>query len=206
MRPIRDEAYLVIKKEIIRGNYQPGDRLKETALADQLGISRTPVREAMRKLEIDGLVEYIPQKGIIVAGYDQDELAEIFEVRTLLEVMIVRRAAEKITDVILEKLKQNIQRFKAEEDPETILEITEEFNELIYEASQYSKLVSLMRDTREYFKRVRVSNHTNPIRRKDAIREHEMIVLALEQRDVDLAEKYTLDHIKSSRQFTLPQQ
>ena len=203
MRPIRDEAYEVIKKNILRGIYKPKQRLKETELAAMLGVSRTPVREAMRKLEIDGLIEYKPQRGTVVADFDINEIVEIYEVRSVIEVLIMKRAAKAISDELIKKLEKNIERFKKEEKDEAILDLADEFNELIYEASQCKKLVDLMRHTREYFKRVRISNHTDPERRESAISEHEKILMALKKRDILLAEKYALEHIKNSKDFII---
>jgi len=203
LRPIRDEVYHAIKDAILKGAYKPQQRFKETDLAKTLGVSRTPIREAMRKLEIDGLVEYVPHKGTVVSGFDLSEILDIYEVRTVLETLIAKRAAENITDELIEKLKLNIKKFETEENNDTILALLDEFNELIYEASKCSKLVNLMRHTRGYFKRVRISNHTDPERRKDAILEHERIVSVLEKRDPDLAVKYTLEHIESSRKFII---
>lgn len=202
-KPIRDEVYDIIKNEILNGGYVPGERLIETETAKQLDVSRTPVREAFRKLEIDGLVEYVPNKGTVVAEVEKNEIKEIYQVRKVIETLIAEKAAVNISDELVDELKDNVERFKVATNYQEIIELAERFNNIISEASGYKKLVAMLTDIREYFKMVRVSNHLNPERRESAIEEHTNIANAIIARDAELAKKYTIEHIEQSEKFTL---
>ncbi len=198
MRPIRDEVYHRIRQAIIRGAYQPGEKLQELDLAEMLGTSRTPVREALRKLEVENLVTYYPHKGTVVSEVNTDEVEEIYEVRTLLEVFIARRAAARATPEDVKKLRRILARGELCEEPDDILDAVERFNEVLFEVSGAVSLVDLNRRVREILQRIVVSNHLNPERRASARLEHRRIVDALEANDLDLAEKYTREHMERS--------
>ena len=201
-KPIRDEVYDILKDAIISGGYEQGARLIETEIAKQLDVSRTPVREALRKLEIEGLVEYRPHQGTVVAEVDDNEIQEIYQVRKVIESIIAQKAAENISDQQILELKDNIEKFKEATDKQEIVDLAEQFNNIISEASGYKKLVSILSEIRQYFKMVRVSNHLNPARRESAIEEHVNIADSIIARDPEMAKKYTVEHIESSERFT----
>lgn len=193
--PMRETVYQQLRKAIIRGHYKPNDNLREEDLAKQLGVSRTPVREALRKLESESLVTYYPHRGTVVSEISNDEIDELFAVRTLIEALIARRAAAKATAADIKKLKLCLERAESSDDPDDILNEIETFNETIFQISDAERLTDLGKRIREHLQRLLVSNHPDPDRRAAAAAEHMRIVEALEANDSDLAEKLTREHL-----------
>ncbi len=198
MRPIRDEVYLQIRKAIIRGVYKPGEKLQEEDLAEALGTSRTPIREALRKLEVENLVTYYPHRGTMVSDVSVDEVDELYQVRTLVEVFIAKRAALNATPEDIAQLRKILKDGEQCTDPDDILSNVELFNDTLFEIAHADALVDINRRIRFTLQRVVVNNHLNPERRKTAYEEHCKIVDALEAHDSDLAQKYTLEHMAHS--------
>lgn len=198
MRPIRDEVYHRIRQAILRGIYKPGEKLQEEALAEALGTSRTPVREALRKLEVEQFVTYFPHRGTVVSSISSDEVDDLYRVRTMIEVLVTRRAAKMATPEDIRKLRKILAVSELCVEPDEILDSVELFNNTLFEISNAPSLVDINRRIRELLQRVMSSNHLNPERRVEAHREHQLIVDALEANDPDLAEKYTLEHLGNS--------
>lgn len=198
MRPIRDEVYLQIRKAIIRGDYKPNEKLQEEDLAEQLGTSRTPVREALRKLESEKLVTYYPHRGTVVSEVSDDEIEDLFVVRTLIESLIARRAAVRATPADIGRLISCLEKAESSSEPDEILSSVDAFNEMIFRISGAEQLTSLNRRVREHLQRLLVSNHLEPERREQAAAEHKKIVEALAANDPDLAEKYTKEHMTNA--------
>lgn len=198
MRPIRDVVYQSIRQAIIRGAYKPGDKLQEEILAEELGVSRTPVREALRKLEVERFVDYYPHRGTVVSEVSTDEVDELYQVRQMLEVFIIRKAAKNAKPKDILGLRHILAQGELCMEPDDILDSVEMFNNAIFELSGSESLVDLNRKIREILQRVVTSNHLNPDRRKQAHDEHMKIVDALEANDAHLAEKYTIEHLKHS--------
>jgi DNA-binding GntR family transcriptional regulator len=111
-KPLRDVVFDYMKDAIITGKLKPGERLMEVQLAEKLGVSRTPVREAIRKLELEGLVVMVPRKGAYVADLDAKDLLNVLEVRSSLEGLAASLAAERITEEEIDKLKKIIEEFQ----------------------------------------------------------------------------------------------
>lgn len=198
MRPIRDEVFCLLRKAIIRGDYKPGEKLQEETLAEQLGTSRTPVREALRKLESEKLVTYYPHKGTVVSEISREEVEDLFAVRALSEKLIIRRAAVKAKPEDIRELRKYLEASEAGKDADTILNSIDAFNEKLFEISGAEQLVDINRRIRERLQRVLVSNHLDPVRSAVAHAEHLKIVEALEAGDPDLAEKYTEEHMNNA--------
>lgn len=198
MRPIRDEVYETIRKAIIRRKYTAGDRLQEEPLAAELGVSRTPVREALRKLEVDGLVTYFPHKGSVVSDVSLDEVEDLYRVRLVLEVLISRRAAERATAEDVVRLLRILDEEQRCEEADDILDAVEKFNAALFAISGAPSLAKLNQTIRETLQQVMISNHLNPARRKQAHSKHLRIVEALAANDPDLAERYTVEHLNHS--------
>ena len=110
--PLRDVVFNTLRQAILRGELKPGERLMEIQLANKLGVSRTPIREALRKLELEGLVNMVPRKGAEVADITEKSLRDVLEVRKALEELSVQLACEKITEEEIEELKRVAERFK----------------------------------------------------------------------------------------------
>lgn len=196
--PLRDVVFNTLRKAILRGNLEPGERLREIHLADKLGVSRTPIREAIRKLELEGLVVMIPRKGAVVAEITEKSLRDVLEVRRALEALAVRLACEKILDAEVEELKVAAERFEEAletGDVTTFAEADVRFHDIIYRATDNQRLIQLLYNLREQMYRYRVEY----LKREDAhetlLEEHQAIIETIEKRDVTKAVEAVRTHI-----------
>ena len=205
MRPIREEVYERLRNGILMGEYAPGDWMREEEVSRALGVSRMPVREAFRKLEMDGFLNYIPNRGTMISEVFTDDLADIYDGRIFLECRLARKAAKNITEEQLETLRANLEKVENTVEGAEVLRLTNEFNETLFAASQSPSLVLLARAAHALIVRIRYHNHLNPDRRKDSWIEHRDIYEALRDRDPDRAEEATQRHLESSKHFSLSQ-
>ena len=196
--PLRDVVFNTLRKAILRGNLEPGERLREIHLADKLGVSRTPIREAIRKLELEGLVVMIPRKGAVVAEITEKSLRDVLEVRRALEALAVRLACEKILDAEVEELKVAAERFEEALEPGDVTAFAEadvRFHDIIYRATDNQRLIQLLYNLREQMYRYRVEY----LKREDAhetlLEEHQAIIETIEKRDVAKAVEAVRTHI-----------
>lgn len=198
IKPIRDIVYENLKKAILDGQLKSGDRIVEKDFAEKMNISRTPVREAIRKLETEGLVEYIPRKGVVVKSFSVDDIIEICDIRKSLECLAIKQIIKKITAVEIKKLTALIEA--AEEankkgDAETVIKATKEFNEMILNTSKRPMLISILNTLEEYLERFRRVTLSDEERRITAINEHKGIFQAILNKDVKQAENLVIKHI-----------
>ncbi|HHW03562.1 MAG TPA: GntR family transcriptional regulator [Thermoanaerobacterales bacterium] len=198
-KPLRDVVFGALREAIITGELKPGERLMEVQLAEEMGVSRTPVREAIRKLELEGLVVMIPRKGAYVAGLSLKDAADVFEIRESLEGLAAALAAERITDEELEameKILTEISSASEKDDVETIIKKDAEFHQILFAATRNDRLAQIINNLKEQIDRFRVQSFTNPDRIKSILQEHRRIVDALKDGDADRAEKLAKDHIE----------
>ena len=159
--PLRDVVFNTLRQAILRGELQPGERLMEIQLAQRLGVSRTPVREAIRKLELEGLVLMIPRRGAEVAEITRQDLEDVLEVRAALEELAVKDACEHITDEQLQDLKKAANEFKRSLEGTDLVACAEadiHFHEIIYAATNNKRLVQMLNNLREQMYRYRMEN------------------------------------------------
>ena len=145
--PLRDVVFNTLRQAILRGELKPGERLMEIQLANKLGVSRTPIREAIRKLELEGLVLMIPRKGAEVAEITEKSLRDVLEVRRALEELSVQLACEKITKEEireLERVAKEFQQVVKSSDITEIAEVDVRFHDIIYTATDNQKLIQLL--------------------------------------------------------------
>ena len=157
--PLRDVVFNTLRQAILRGELKPGERLMEIALANRLGVSRTPVREAIRMLELEGLVIMIPRKGAQVAQITEQDLNDVLEVRLGLEELAVRFACERITDEEIKELGLAVKEFEKkmrEDDLSAQAEADVKFHEIIYGATHNRRLVQIINNIREQMYRYRI--------------------------------------------------
>lgn len=196
-KPLREIVFETLRDAIITGQLKPGERLMEVQLAEELGVSRTPVREAIRKLELEGLVVMVPRKGAYVADISTKDVAEVFEIRAALESLAAGLAAERITQEELEELHRILETESTENlDLETLIEVDTAFHEVIYKASRNERLVQIISNLREQIQRFRSITLAKPGRMKDVLKEHKQIVEAISQGDVALARQLAQQHIE----------
>lgn len=194
--PLRDVVFNTLREAILKGELQPGERLMELQLASKLGVSRTPIREAIRMLEQEGLAVTMPRKGAEVARMTLKDMEDVLEVREALDELAARIACAKINDEQLENLKFIRDEFKKSLDSGDVKKIAEEdvrFHDAIYEATDNAKLIALTNNIREQMYRYRVEYLKDQNNYPILIAEHDAIVNALEQRDKEMvtAEMHT---------------
>ena len=157
--PLRDVVFNTLRQAILRGELKPGERLMEIQLANKLGVSRTPIREAIRKLELEGLVLMIPRRGAEVAEITEKSLRDVLEVRGALEELAVKLACQKITDEQIQELRAAEKEFEQalnSGDVTVYAEADVKFHDIIYRATDNQRLIQLLFNLREQMYRYRV--------------------------------------------------
>lgn len=190
-----------IRDDILQGKYQEHDELREITLGRELGVSRTPVREALRQLELEGLVTIIPNKGAYVTGITPKDVWDIYAIRSTLEGLCARWATEHITDEQLNELEEILMlsefRIKREsaDNAKQISLLDERFHSILYEASGSRILGKLLSDFHKYVQTARKSSVVSEERARKSIREHRQILRAIQEKDADSAEQLANEHI-----------
>ncbi|MBN1623619.1 MAG: GntR family transcriptional regulator [Clostridia bacterium] len=203
---LREKVFAQLEEDIISGKYKEGQKLTENMLSEQLKVSRTPVREAIRQLELEGLVEAIPNKAIIVTGITSQDIEDIYEIRISIEGLAARRAAKNATDEILEKLRElvDLQEFYTNrKDMDHLVKLDGDFHETIFKASGSKTLRNILSTFHHNLKKARSDSFGKPARAKAVLEEHKAIFEAIEARDSIRAEHYMLIHVKNARNRVL---
>lgn len=204
-----DAAAAALREAILRGDAAPGSRLGETELAEQLGLSRTPVREALRQLASDGLVTVLPNRGARVAEWSREDLEEIYELRALLEAHAAARAATRIPDeqvALLVKLCDEMDdcaRQATASDLDRIAELNARFHGLILEASGSARLTGLMKAVVQVPLVLRTFHHYSPEALRRSLGHHREIVAAFRAGDADWASSVMRSHVLAARAVLL---
>jgi DNA-binding GntR family transcriptional regulator len=202
--PLRDVVFKTLREAIIQGDLKPGERLMEIKLAQKLGVSRTPVREAIRKLELEGLVIMVARRGAEVAPITEKALTDVLEVRTALECLAVELACKHITESEISGLKNTLNTFKEaiiKENFTDIAKIDEDFHELIYKATKNQKLIQILNNLREHIFRYRLEYIKDIKQRSILLEEHTGIVNAIMNRDKDKAVELIRIHIERQEYY-----
>lgn len=205
-QPLREVVCETLREAIRAGVLKPGERLMEIQLADELGVSRTPVREAIRKLELEGYVIMLPRRGTYVANLSIRDINEVFEIRTTLDALASGLAAERITGEELEKLERLlvlIGEYIEQNDIEKIVATDTEFHDLLYQASRNTRLVGIIFNLREQLTRFRSASMSYPGRLKKTLEEHSRLVEAIAQGNGELAQKLAVEHMENSEHILL---
>lgn len=204
-KPLREMVFESLREAIILGRLKPGERLMEIQLAEEMGVSRTPVREAIRKLELEGFVVMVPRKGAYVAGISLKDIVDVFEVRAALEGLAAGLAAERITDEELEQLERSLIQVNTSSggDINAFIEGDSSFHHLIYLASRNQRLVQIITHLQEQIHRFRMTTLSQPGRTKIALDEHKKIIEAISERNTELAQTLAREHIENAEQILL---
>ena len=198
--PLRDVVFNTLRQAILRGELKPGERLMEIQLANKLGVSRTPIREAIRKLELEGLVLMIPRRGAEVAEITEKSLRDVLEVRDALEVLCVDLACDRISDEDIESLKEAAKEFELALQGGDVTEYAEadvKFHDIIYHATDNQKLIQLLYNLREQMYRYRVEYLKRKEVHKILLEEHEHIIECIEKKDKEAAKIAISTHIEN---------
>ena len=197
--PLRDEVFNTLRERILKGVYKPGERLMEIHLADQLGVSRTPIREAIRMLELEGLVKMVPRKGAQVAKISKEDLQDVLEVRKALDTLSVKLACERITEdeiKLLNNAEREFEKALASKDVREIAEADVAFHDVIHSATKNGRLKSMISNLAERIYRYRfeyIKQQSDG--GKMLMLEHREIMRCIESRDAESAVKATEIHI-----------
>ena len=201
--PLRDVVFNTLRQAILKGELRPGERLMEIQLAQRLGVIRTPVREAIRKLELEGLVLMVPRKGAEVAEITVKDLEDVLEVRAALEELAAKIACDHITDEQLQELKRAAGDFKKVLDTDDLTSCVQadmRFHEIIYNATDNARLLQILNNLREQMYRYRMEYLKDKSMHKTLVEEHDAIRRALKKRDKEKAAQAICVHIENQKQ------
>jgi GntR family transcriptional regulator, rspAB operon transcriptional repressor len=199
-RKVTDWVYEEVREAIIDLRLKPGEPLREATMAEQLGVSKTPVREALTRLEQEGLVETASFKGAVVSGYSDDDLREIYELRGLLEGAAARAAAESASAETLDQLRDLTSRSRTLRDKGKLAELADllgAFDIVIYQQVENGRIRALIENLQAHLGRIGRLTQEIPGRVAASVEEHAAVVEALAARDPDEAERLIRLHIRS---------
>ncbi|MBS4538420.1 GntR family transcriptional regulator [Clostridium sp. D2Q-11] len=205
-KPMRDVIYESLRSTIINGKIPVGERIIEKEYADRLNISRTPIREALKRLEIEELVEYIPRYGVVVKRITKKDVIEVYKIRHSLEVLAAVSAMDNITPQEIQDIKDllDLTELKNKEGKvEEVIALFGKFNSKIYEASRMNRLASMIGKLNEYLQRFRNISITDEMRRKEALMEHREILQSIIDKDKDRVDKLIKKHLDDSLEIVL---
>ncbi len=200
--PSSERVYRGLRDQILTGALEPNARLVELQLAAQFAVSRTPVREALKRLTAEGLVSVDPVRGMVVRDVDAAELEDIYVIREMLEGLAARLAAERITPTDLTKLHllmELMEESSRSQRWEAVVQINIKFHEVLYDTARNERLALIGRSLQDAVRRYSSLAFTRPERVAAVLREHEELVRALEARDPDLAEATSRKHLAAAR-------
>ena len=195
---LRGRVFQKLREDILSGRYKEHEELKEVAIGEELGVSRTPVREAFRQLELEGLIQIVPNKGAYVTGITATDVKDIYMIRSLLEGLCARLATEKITKEQLEEMEENIylaQFHAAKGHMDQMAELDNRFHEILYEACDSKMLEHTLRDYHQYVLRVRQKTLATNTRGPASNDEHRQIMEAIKAGDAEEAERLANMHM-----------
>lgn len=199
---IRERVYLYIKDLILDGEFKTGDRLVERELAERLNISRTPIREALFRLESQGFVKTVPRKGVIVADISEKEIIEVFTILSSLEVLAVKLAVQKLDDGTKGEFESCIKKVEAclqNKNEVDFSDLHSELNYLLYSSAKSTKLYEILSGLSDYIRAFAKKGYQKPGRAEQSMEEHLKIMEAIINKESDMAEYLTKIHIENSK-------
>jgi DNA-binding GntR family transcriptional regulator len=205
-KSLGEHVFESLKQAIIQGNITAGEWLVESHIAETLGISRTPVREAIHKLEREGLIERQPRGGFTVLGLDRNDIEETFGIRSVLEGYAARLAAEKHKKEELEPLEEKVKEFQEALDRKKMNDlpvINTEFHDLLYALSKSPKLISIINGLRDQIYRYRKMNLAEEKFATTSNQDHIQMLQSIRKRNAESAERLTREHIMRGREIVL---
>lgn len=206
-KPIREVVLEELRRAIFNNMLKPGDRLVEISIAEAMGVSRTPVREALRQLELEDLAVNTPRKGTIVQGISYDRAMEMYEIREVLEGLATKLACLNISRIKINELKElleNMEHNIINKDVNKVYYLNQRWNEIILEACNNELLVKKVSDLYEQLRRLTVFSLYDENLQRSAMNEYSFIVEAIEKGDENKAENLAREHVrKAKNRFTV---
>ena len=201
LHSLRAKVFYHLQNNILNGVYKTGELLTESRLCEELGVSRTPIREAIRQLELEGLVHSVPNKGVFVNGISLKDIEDIYTIRMLIEGLAARWAAENITDEESAELKEALdleEFYTAKNDSENLLKLDSKFHDTIFRASKSRPLMHVLSMFHHYVQKARIASLESPERAKRVLEEHKAIYGAIAEKNSEMAEKLTVEHVRNA--------
>jgi DNA-binding GntR family transcriptional regulator len=205
-RPLREVVYESLRSTLISGKVPVGERIIEKEYAQRLNISRTPVREALKQLETEDLIEYIPRLGVVAKKITKEDVIEIYRIRESLEFLVICQAMENITPDEINKISELLdltEIFNMEGNINEVNKLFTEFNFLISDASRMRRLPMMISNLSNYLQRFRNISILDNDRRERALVEHRQILNAIVSKDKDLVEETIKSHLEVSLNVVL---
>lgn len=206
--PLRDVVFNTLRQAILTGELKPGERLMEVHLASRLGVSRTPIREAIRKLELEGLVTMIPRRGAEVAQITEKSMSDVLEVRRAMDALCAELACDRISDGELQELKAACEEFERvikTKDVKQIAQADVKLHDIILQATGNQRLIQLVNNLSEQMYRYRFEYIKDFSQHERLVEEHRMIYEGLCKRDKEKASEAAKTHIDNQRKTIIHQ-
>lgn len=206
--PLRDVVFNTLRQAILTGELKPGERLMEIHLGNKLGVSRTPIREAIRKLELEGLVTMIPRRGAVVAQITEKSMNDVLEVREALDVLCVELACDRITDEELKELNSACMEFELSvktKDTKKIARADVALHDIIVRATGNQRLIQLVNNLSEQMYRYRFEYIKDASAHEKLVEEHGIIYKSLLEKDKETARRATRLHIENQKNAIINQ-
>lgn len=203
---LTSKVFKSMEKAILSGEFLPGESLTEQSLSAELGVSRTPVREALRQLELEGLVKTVPNKGAEVVGLSEKDVDDIYTIRVHIEGLAARWAAENITDEDIKKLRDTLELqefYAAKGDSDRVKSLDSAFHEALYKACESNPLRQILSQLHNNIQRSRGLSIQSAGRASAAVEEHRRIFEAIAAHNGELAENEAQAHIVNAKQSML---
>ncbi|HAL86168.1 MAG TPA: GntR family transcriptional regulator [Deferribacteraceae bacterium] len=200
--PLSERIAETIRTNILKGVIKAGERLVEPKLSEQLGISRTPIREALRHLETEGFIEIIPRRGAVVTEITDKDVDEIFVIKIRLEALAARLSTERLTKDDIEKMKELASKVReGSSKVGHMVNWNSEFHDIFIKNCGNERLIKILAGLQQQFKRATVFSFSETGRTQEVAKEHQSIIEALELRDKDRVEKLVETHIRNGWEF-----
>ncbi len=200
---LTDEIADVVRERILKGEYEIGEKIKENQIATELKVSRTPIREAFKLLENEGLIDYIPNRGCFAKGFTKQDVDDIYAVREALEELAVRWAVARITEPELLALEEQVdlmEFYTKKKDKKKVLELNTSFHEVIYASARSRFLAQVLRSYKEYIEKTRKSIFYEQSYLEGILSEHRAIFEAIKDRDEERAVEAISKHLEASQE------
>ncbi len=199
---LRNKIFHQLESDIVNGKYPPGFSLAEKALAEEFGVSRTPLREAMAQLELEGLVEFVPHKGVVVLGVTRQDIADIYLIKLTIESLAARLASERIEESELTELEETLnltEFYVGKGDLEKLVELDSRFHDLICKAGKNRPLRAMLANFHNYARMARYKSITTPGRAAKMLEEHRKLLAAIAKGDGQQAYSLSVEHTTNAK-------
>lgn len=199
---LTDEIVDIIRERILKGEYKIGEKIKENQIASELRVSRTPIREAFKQLENEGLIDYIPNRGCFAKGFTRQDIEDLYAVRKALEILAVEWAVSRITQDEIEKLQEQsdlMEFYTTRKDGKKVLEINSDFHAVIYNATGSRFMAQVLRSYKEYIEQTRKVIFDERDYLEEIFLEHKAVLEAIKAHDVEGAKEAMARHLDGSK-------